>query len=134
MKSIGMTTRLTRSQESILKLLEKLDFPISAQNLYLQLGLSNQRQGLATVYRSLEVLKLRGLVQSRIATNNESLYSVVEQHQHCVTCLQCGDEIPVDSCPVCELEVELHQSLSFKVYYHTLEFFGLCAPCNSQIV
>ncbi|MDF5732429.1 MAG: Fur family transcriptional regulator [Rhizonema sp. PD38] len=128
-----MTTRLTHNQQSILKWLEKLDSPISAQNLYVQLRSSHQRLGLATVYRSLDVLKLRGLVQSRTAINGESLYSLVEQHQHYVTCLQCRESIRVYSCPVCELEAELAQSLSFKIYYHTFEFFGLCTSCQLQV-
>ncbi|MBW4502664.1 MAG: transcriptional repressor [Scytonema hyalinum WJT4-NPBG1] len=130
MSSIGVITGLTRHQQSILRLLEKLNFPISAQNLYVQLRLSNQRVGLATIYRALEVLKLRGFVQSHTTVNGESLYASVQQHQHYVTCLHCGKSIPVDSCPVCELEAELKQSLSFKIYYHTLEFFGLCELCE----
>ncbi|BAU08408.1 Fur family transcriptional regulator [Fischerella sp. NIES-3754] len=126
-------TGLTPHQQSILKFLEKLDSPISAQNLYVQLRSTNQRIGLATVYRALEVLKLRGLVQSRTATNGESLYATVHQHQHYLTCMQCGQSIAVDSCPIRELETQLCQSLSFKVYYHTLEFFGLCAPCQLEV-
>ncbi|MBF2008036.1 MAG: transcriptional repressor [Chlorogloeopsis fritschii C42_A2020_084] len=133
MSSIGVTSRLTRYQQSILEFLEKLESPISAQDLYVQLRSSHQRLGLATVYRALEVLKLRGLVQSRTSVKGESQYSLVQQHQHHVVCLQCGKSIPVEACPVCELETQLRQSLSFKIYYHTLEFFGLCAPCQLEV-
>ena len=55
----------TRSQERILNLLKSIKQGISAQNLYVELRNSNQSMGLATVYRSLEALKLEGLVQVR---------------------------------------------------------------------
>jgi len=112
--------------------METLDRPLSTQALYTQLRQQNQRIGLATVYRSLEALKLQGLVQSRSAANGESLYSLVKQDQHYLTCLHCGESFPLETCPVDDLEMQLRSSASFKVFYHTLEFFGLCSPCQSD--
>jgi Fur family ferric uptake transcriptional regulator len=126
-----MKTR-TRSQEKILRLLKTLHRAISAQDLYLELRQTQQNMGLATVYRALEGLKLDGLVKVRTLTNGESLYSPVQQDQHHLTCLNCGRSIPIAECPVHELEHQLQASHQFKVYYHTLEFFGLCADCQGQ--
>lgn len=88
--------------------------------------------GLATVYRSLDALKLDGLVQVRTLANGESLYSLIQQDRHHLTCLQCGQSIPIDHCPVHALEKQLHQEHQFKIYYHTLEFFGLCTACQAE--
>ena len=52
----------TRSQERILNLLQNLKQGISAQEIYVELRNLNQSMGLATVYRSLDALKLEGLV------------------------------------------------------------------------
>ncbi|MFN7661413.1 MAG: transcriptional repressor, partial [Dolichospermum sp.] len=52
--------------------------------------------------------------------------------KHHLTCLQCGISIPIDQCPVHELERQLQTSHEFKVFYHTLEFFGLCKQCKSK--
>jgi Fur family transcriptional regulator, ferric uptake regulator len=123
--------RLTRNQQAVLDLLSQQTQPVSAQALYSVLR-QQQVIGLATVYRALETLKLRGLVQSRAGANGESLYSPVEQDQHYLTCLQCGRSFPLDHCPVEELEEHLQHSVPFKIYYHTLEFFGLCEPCIQQ--
>lgn len=125
-----MRARRTRSQEKILNLLKALNREISAQELYLELRTAQQTMGLATVYRSLEALKLEGLVQVRTLANGESLYSCAQKDQHHLTCLHCGRSIPIDRCPVRELENQLQQSHQFKVYYHTLEFFGLCDRCQ----
>ncbi len=120
----------TRSQERILNLLKTIKQGISAQDIYMELRKRNQSVGLATVYRSLEALKLEGMVQLRNLANGEALYSLVQQDKHHLTCLQCGASIPINQCPVHELENQLQNTHKFKVFYHTLEFFGLCSRCH----
>ncbi len=124
-----MKTERTRSQERILKLLKTLNRAISAQDIYIELR-SSQNIGLATIYRALEALKLEGVVQVRTLVSGESLYSLVQQDKHHLTCLQCGQSILIDECPVHELETQLHNFHKFKIFYHTLEFFGLCHQCQ----
>lgn len=123
----------TRSQERIFDLLKSLNRAISAQDIYVELRNRNQNVGLATVYRALEALKLEGVVQVRTLASGESLYSSVQQDKHHLTCLQCGKSIPIHQCPVHELETQLHQSHKFKIFYHTLEFFGLCKQCQLSV-
>lgn len=128
-----MPPRLTRNQRRILEQLGGCARPLSAQDLHAELRQHHYRIGLATIYRALEALKLKGLVQSRMAASGESLYSSTHHERHYLTCLQCGMSIPLDSCPVKALEEELRQSLAFKIYYHSLEFFGLCSSCQWQL-
>lgn len=122
----------TRSQERVLKLLKSIKKSISAQDIYVKLRKRNQAIGLATVYRSLEALKLEGLVQVRTLGNGEAVYSLVQQDKHYLTCLQCGNSIPIKQCPVHQLETDLQDNHEFKIFYHTLEFFGLCNQCQIQ--
>jgi len=96
----------------------------------MELRKRNQTIGLATVYRSLEALKLEGIIQGRTLASGESLYSLAQEDKHHLTCLQCGASIPIDQCPVHDLESQLNQAYQFKIYYHTLEFFGLCTQCQ----
>ena len=125
-----MKAQRTRSQERIFRLLQTLNRAISAQELYIELRDRNQNLGLATVYRALEMLKLQGEIQVRTLASGESLYSLVQRDQHHLTCVNCGQSIPINECPVHNLAVQLEQSHQFKVYYHTLEFFGLCHQCQ----
>jgi len=125
-----MRTNHTRSQERILNLLKVLNRSLSAQDIYLELRNSDQSMGLATVYRSLDGLKREGFVHVRTLASGESLYGAAHQDQHHLTCLECGTSITIDECPVHHLESQLQQSHSFKIYYHTLEFFGLCDRCT----
>lgn len=125
-----MKAQRTRSQERILQSLKKVKGAISAQDLYIKLRKNNQNMGLATVYRSLEALKLQGEIQVRTLPNGESVYSSIHQDQHHLTCVNCGITIPIAECPVHDLEDQLEQFHQFKVYYHTLEFFGVCDRCQ----
>ncbi|MBD2430720.1 MULTISPECIES: Fur family transcriptional regulator [Fischerella] len=120
----------TRSQERILNLLKTIKQGISAQDIYVELRNRDQSMGLATVYRSLEALKLEGMVQVRTLANGEALYSLAQQDKHHLTCLQCGTSIAINQCPVHELETQLQVTHNFKIFYHTLEFFGLCKQCH----
>jgi Fur family transcriptional regulator, ferric uptake regulator len=127
---MSMRAIRTRSQERILNLLQTMKQGISAQDIYVELRNRNQSMGLATVYRSLEALKLEGLVQVRTLSNGEALYSMALQDKHHLTCLQCGASIPIHQCPVHDLEDQLQVTHKFKIFYHTLEFFGLCGKCQ----
>lgn len=126
-----MKTR-TRSQTKVLQQLQQLESGASAQDLHSALRQAGQNLGLATVYRALEALKLAGLVQVRTLKNGESVYAPVQQDQHHLTCLSCDRSIPIDQCPVHGLERQLQVAHQFKVFYHTLEFFGLCEQCQGK--
>jgi len=125
-----MKVKRTRSQERILNLLKSLQKAISAQDIYVEMRQRDQALGLATVYRALEALKLEGAIAVRTLSNGESVYSCTQQDRHHLTCLHCGESIAIDKCPVHDLEVELENSHQFKVFYHTLEFFGMCDRCQ----
>ncbi len=125
-----MKAQRTRSQERIMEVLQSLKRSISAQDLYIELRNREQDMGLATVYRSLEALKIQGEVQVRALANGESVYSPIKSDRHHLTCVNCGVSIAIDECPVHDLEKQLEKFHTFKVYYHTLEFFGLCQKCN----
>lgn len=127
-----MTAQRNRSQKRILNLLHQLNCPLSAQQIYVELRQRNQPLGLATVYRALDALKLEGAVQARTLPTGESLYESIEHDQHYLTCLNCGESFPITECPVHQLEKQLETSHKFQVFYHSLEFFGLCEQCQSS--
>lgn len=125
-----MEGKLTPHQRRVLEILFSTPQEFSAQALHQALQKQGQKVGVATVYRALKTLQQRGKVQARSLANGESVYSIVSTHRHHLTCVCCGRSQPLSSCPVHELEQELSHSQQFQVFYHTLEFFGLCQSCN----
>jgi Fur family transcriptional regulator, ferric uptake regulator len=128
-----MSDRLTKSQQRVLDHLKQVKGPVAAQALYLALRDEGKGLGLATVYRSLDLLKREGLVQARLLPNGESVYSMMQHDRHHLTCVQCGKILPIDACPVHHLEEQLSVSHQFKIHYHLLEFFGLCSDCQATV-
>ncbi len=128
-----MKSRRTRSQNQVLELLKQLKDAISAQDLYLQMRQQPVSMGLATIYRALESLKLEGAVQVRTLSSGESLYSLAQADTHHLTCVRCGLSTEMKECPVHGLETHLTESHHFQIFYHTLEFFGLCEQCQEKL-
>ncbi|MEL6248909.1 MAG: Fur family transcriptional regulator [Cyanobacteria bacterium J06626_23] len=124
-------THCTPAQTAVLDTLRQQQQPISAQALYVQMR-AHKRIGLATVYRALDALKRLGRVQHRTTMTGETLYNTVEQDRHYLTCLHCGQSFPLEACPLKGLKLQPQPSSCFAVYYHTLEFFGLCQPCQVE--
>ncbi|QUY42558.1 Fur family transcriptional regulator [Acaryochloris marina] len=124
-----MPEKLTPHQRRVLEVLFSTPQEFSAQDLHQEFKKQQQRVGLATIYRALKVLQQRGKVQTRSLPNGEAVYSIASAHRHHLTCVNCGRSMPLMNCPVHELEQELSQTQKFQVFYHTLEFFGLCQNC-----
>jgi Fur family ferric uptake transcriptional regulator len=126
-----MSIKPTKNQQQILNLLKEVEEEISAQQLHFQLHSIGSNIGLATVYRALKKLHHHGIIQERVTSTGESFYCLIENaHEHHLNCIHCGRSITIEDCP---LEEELNQwcqSQKFSVYYHTLEFFGVCADCQ----
>lgn len=124
----------TRNHSQILNVLQKISGEISAQQLYTQLREQQSTIGLATVYRVLKSLHLEGIIQERVSNNGEALYSLIGKvHHHHLNCVHCGESIAIESCPITQQLNQWCDAQNFKVYYHTLEFFGLCHNCQEQI-
>lgn len=126
---------LTRSQQTVLDLLTEVPQAIAAQDLCMLLR-QTRSIGLATVYRALEALKSKGVVKCVVGPQGKGLYSLVGQDAHYVKCLQCHRSIQLERCPLRDLTQNFQAAQNpqgtrpFKVYYHTLEFFGLCPACQ----
>lgn len=130
-----MSKKHTKNQQQILSLIQRKTDEISAQSLHFQMQQDGIKMGLATVYRTLKLLKIEGEIQERVSPEGESFYSkidAVDHHHHHLNCVNCGKSYPMDICPLSKQISDWCNTQKFKVYYHTLEFFGLCAACQTQ--
>lgn len=124
-------TRKTRQKEAILRVLEDNDDHPTASWIYEQVRREIPHISLGTVYRDLKSLKQEGKIAeihpsgslSRFDGNNKNHY-----HFHCQKCDRIFDVAePVDTA----IDIRVAQKTSFDVFYHRLEFYGLCQDCRS---
>jgi len=134
-----VNTRWTRGQQTVLAMLQNQDHLLSAQEIYSQLRSTPQEVGLATVYRALETLVVKGAVQA-VSLGDQQTYYQIKSNQrhgsHNLVCRDCKKVIPLPACPVSTLERELSAKHQFTIDYHVLDFFGLCRSCvaNHDVV
>jgi len=107
--------------------------PLTADAVYQQIRAIYPDVGLDTVYRNLRLLVRLGLVDEVKLPGKLAEYSLTrEVHQHGLTCLECGKEIPLRHCPIKELETLARTEHGFEISSHRIELFGYCADCAAQ--
>lgn len=89
--------------------------------------------GLASVYRTLELLAEVGLAERRAEAGGEASYLYCSpRHHHHVICTECGTVREIDAafCPDAAVTRAVEAATDFQIARHTLDFHGLCAECQ----
>ncbi|UJF34434.1 ferric iron uptake transcriptional regulator [Paenibacillus hexagrammi] len=129
--------KLTPQREATVRvLLEHEDDHLSAEDVYILVKAKFPEIGLATVYRTLELLSELHVVEkinfgdgvARYDLRNESQ----EHHHHHLICLTCGSVEEIKEDWLLPLELRLEQEFQFKVLDHRLDFQGTCRECLSK--
>ena len=87
----------------------------------------------STFYRTLNTLTEKKILIRSVRQDGKAYYSLAKKdHSHRLVCDLCGKVIPVDTCPLSELEETLQQKTGFRITGHSLEFTGLCPECSKK--
>ena len=90
--------------------------------------------GLATVYRTVQLLEELGVVSKLDLNDGCYRYELVredENHQHHhLICSQCGKVIEVQGDLLEILEHEIESKYDFKIKNHSVKFYGICSECK----
>jgi Fur family transcriptional regulator, ferric uptake regulator len=90
--------------------------------------------GLATVYRTVQLLEELGVVSKLDLNDGCYRYELVredENHQHHhLICSQCGKVIEVQGDLLEVLEHEIESKYDFKIKNHSVKFYGICSECK----
>jgi Fur family ferric uptake transcriptional regulator len=123
--------RLTRQRRLLIAALRGARRYLTARDLHGRLLRKQARIGLATVYRTLDVLRHSGEVSTRLEPDGQVSYLLCRRgHHHHAVCTHCGrvDDVPCRTMPAYAKLLGHH--LRFHVTAHQVEFYGLCARCS----
>ena len=117
-----------------------LDHPgehLSAEDVHGLLRDSKAEIGLATVYRSLELLSNLGILQKMEFGDGCSRYEVnttdpKAHHHHHLICTKCNKVIEFEEDLLDELEQDICRKSGFKIQDHQVKFFGICKECRAE--
>lgn len=125
--------RLTPQRRLILDILFRADAHLDAQDIYEQARSREANLSLATVYRTLSVLKETGLVQELHLDDEHHHYELSgkEDHAH-LLCLGCGRVIEVENAALVEAAMAIGQAHRFEVTTMQIELSGYCYGCAKR--
>jgi Fur family ferric uptake transcriptional regulator len=130
--SIGVGARSTKQREALMHVLELVDGFRTAQQLHAMLVKRGDKVGIATVYRSLQLLADADLVDIIHSDEGEASYRRCStRHHHHLVCRVCGRAVEAQS-PAVETWVDaMAAEHGFSDVSHDLEIFGTCSDCAS---
>ena len=123
--------RLTSQRRLILQVLEESNGHLDADALHDGVKARDPDVSLATVYRTLAVLREIGLVEEHRLGEDHGHYEAVRQEPHYhFTCLRCGKVIEFDTSLVAQVEQDLREQEGVRVTSTHLHVSGYCAQCR----
>ena len=88
--------------------------------------------GLATVYRSLEILvELNLAVKVHLEDGCHSYALAPEGHRHPIVCTDCNKVIEYTECPMEDLSKKISKKTGVQINTHFLQLFGKCRECQA---
>ncbi len=120
--------RLTRQRQVVLEVLGESREHLDAEALYVRARERFPHISLATVYRTVAVLKRMGLVAEYPLGEEHGHYEAVQEtpHYH-FTCLRCGRVIEFDAPQIAQIAQDM--ALREGLQIHTVQF-SLTGHCN----
>ncbi len=133
----------TQTRQAIVDILSSKEGHLSAEEIFFEVKKILPGIGLATVYRTLELLTDLGIVREFDFKDGRARYEFIAgketiEHYHLV-CRVCGKIIDYevdttkDKDPIFEFKNVLSEKFRFSIERSDIQFFGLCEKCKSLV-
>ncbi len=132
--------RWTMPREDIFNLLMQSQRHLSAKEIYALLQSGNGDLGIATVYRTLDMLDKAGLLRRIQCRDGQVRYEYKKgdhsDHHHHLICTDCGKILNYRDFEKEELDLVrkteeiLEKKHGFLIRDHNIEYLGLCGECR----
>ncbi|HBT47501.1 MAG TPA: transcriptional repressor [Peptococcaceae bacterium] len=123
---------MTKQKKTILEILRSTTSHPTADWIYAEARKVLPDISLGTVYRNLHVLKEDGEIMELNYGSTYSRYDGNPQNHYHFVCVNCGAVRDVDMPVLPELEKRAEEVGAGEVFYHRLEFYGLCPHCRKE--
>jgi Fur family ferric uptake transcriptional regulator len=126
--------KLTPQRKVVLNVIVSSHDHLSAAEIYERAHRLNPRIGLATVYRTLDILLDMGRVCQIHSRGSSPVYMATraEEHHHHLVCTECGTVVHFSECDLEDLELRMSLLTGFDIRGHFLQLSGLCGDCQQH--
>lgn len=127
--------KLTAQRRAVVELLEqRRGSHLTAEEIYLEVKKSEPNIGLATIYRTLDLLVNLDVLRRSSFDDGKYRYEFSDDdrhHHHHFICLECGriDEMGDDDLQGLENSLE---ERGYQVVDHSLKMYGYCPHCRTH--
>jgi len=114
---------------------ENMEKHLSAEDVYQIVRQSHPEIGLATVYRTLDLLAELQILKKMNFGDGRFRYEFCESddhHHHHLICLGCDKVTEFEDDLLESLEAIISKKTGFKIVDHQLKFYGYCAECQKE--
>lgn len=121
--------KLTPQRRAILEVLRSSGMHMSVNEIHEKVKKKCPRAGLATTYRTLDLLKELGLVTNISLGEEHKHYELRRKNHYHLVCLGCGNVTEFRPNISNEMEKKLSEDYGFKVTDYHVGFYGYCSKC-----
>ncbi|HHV07143.1 MAG TPA: transcriptional repressor [Firmicutes bacterium] len=129
--------RLTRRRKAILRALaQEPENHLSAEDIYLKIKQDDDKIGLATVYRTLDLFAQANIIHTVDFGDGCRRFELVSDttphYHHHLLCLSCKNITEFAQDLLEDLEHQIEDSTGFCITNHSLRFYGYCHDCQEK--
>jgi Fur family transcriptional regulator, peroxide stress response regulator len=125
--------RLTPQRLAMLRILSKSEGHPSAEQIYARIRADYPTISLATIYKTLSLLKNMGEVLELNLANVGSRYDGNKPYPHPhVICTKCGQILDPECQGLAGLHQEVTRQTGYRISHEQINFFGLCPGCQKE--
>lgn len=124
----------TTQRNTIVQQFLSMDKHVDIESLHLTLRERGENIGLATIYRTMNLLRGAGLVEQHNFSDNKSTFEVLHPHKHHdhLVCLICGQVQEFVHPQIEALQESVAKERGFRLLDHRMDLFGYCSECNAK--
>jgi Fur family peroxide stress response transcriptional regulator len=125
--------RLTPQRMAVLRILSESDAHPSAQDIYQEVQAAFPMTSLATVYKTITLLKEMGQVLELGFSDDSSRYDGRQNtpHPHLI-CVRCKTIVDWESDILSDLDGQVARMSGYLMIGHRLDLLGLCPDCQRK--
>ena len=124
--------RVTQPRLQVMGIVADSQIPLTPQQIYQRSLDLDSPPGIASVYRTLEMLDDLGLIQQIHQPGGcHAICPAVEGHKHLLICTNCGQMRVVEGNEaISDYISKVEDHTGYEVKEHWLQLFGICRDCS----
>ena len=124
----------TKQRKMIVEEFLSMPAHVQAEQLYHRVNEQGEKVGLATIYRTLNLLKEAKLVEQCVFSDGRSVFELSppgSHHDHLI-CVSCGEIAEFENEEIESVQRQIAREKGFELYSHRLYLYGLCTSCQRK--